>query len=345
MARPLRVALIGCGNIGARVHAPAYAHIPRAQLVAVCDVQPDRAQAVAQATGAEPVLDYHAILARDDVDAVDIALPTYLHASVAIEALAAGKHVFCEKPIAATLEEAEAMLEAAQRARRFLMVGHVRRFDPRYRAMWEDVQQGEIGRPVHLRRVERQHLPFPGSAWYWHPKAGGGIFRDIGVHVTDMFHWFFGGYPQTVYAVGHQVRPEAREACAFDHAFVMVHFPDGRTGLAEISWAYPPGFGPSQYGIFEVIGTQGRLVYQDREAAPLLEYTAEGGMHLPHAFSLMSSLQEAFVAEITHFVRVVLGEAQPVFTAQEARNALAVALAAEMSARTGKPVSLKGWLR
>ncbi len=341
MARTyVRVGLIGCGNIGARAHAPAYAHIPDARLVAVCDLNVERARRVAAATGADVYLDYHDLLARADVDAVDICLPTYLHARVAIEALQAGKHVLCEKPMATTLEEADAMLAAARESDRLLMIGHVRRFDPRYTAVKEALDAGDIGRPVHVRRAERQHLPFGPDAWYWHPTAGGGIFRDIGVHVTDLFRWYLAATPVTVYAVARQVRPEAQAAGGFDHATLMVTFAEGQVGLAEISWAYPPHFGRGQYALLEVIGTEGRIVYSDRESAPMLAYDAETGLNLPTYFRFMSAVEDAFVAEIAHFIAAVRGDTRLAFPAEEARAALALALAAERSAREGRPISL-----
>lgn len=340
MADTLRVGLIGCGNIGARGHAPAYAQVAEAELVAVCDVNIGRARQVAEATGAEVYVDYHDLLAREDIDAVDICLPTSLHASVAVEALRHGKHVLCEKPMAVTLEEADAMIAAAREAGRVLMVGHVRRFDPRFVQVKAILEAGEVGRPVHIRRAERQHLPFSGDAWYWHPTAGGGIFLDIGVHVTDLFRWYFGADPVSVYAVGRQVRPEAQAADGFDHAVMMFTFPEGQVGLAEISWAYPPQFGRSQYGLLEVVGTTGRVVYSDRDAAPMTVYDAEEGLSLPAYFRFMSTLEDAFVEEIRHFVAVVQGRERPRITPEDARAALAMALAAEQSAREGRPIPL-----
>lgn len=341
MTSTIRIGLIGCGNIGARAHAPAYAHLPEATLVAVCDVNITRAHEVARATGATPYLDYHQLLAREDIDAVDICLPTYLHAQVSIEALSQGKHVLCEKPMAVTLDEADAMITAARKAGRVLMIGHVRRFDPRYVAIKQALEKGNIGQLVHIRRGERQYLPFTGEAWYWHPRAGGGIFLDIGVHVTDLFRWYFMAEPEEVFAIGRQIRPEARQADGFDHAVFMVTFPGGRIGQGEISWAYPPHFGQSQYGLLELIGTQGRLVYSDREAAPMIRHDATEGLHLPSYFRFMSTLEEAFVAEIRHFIAVVRGETSPLITPEDARAALALAIAAEISAREGRPIALK----
>jgi len=138
----LRAALIGCGNIGAGGHLPAYAHIPEAELVAVCDAVEELAHAAAERSGATVYTDYRRLLEQEDIEMVDICLPTYLHAQAVIAAMEAGKHVLCEKPMAHTLEAADAMIEAAQTNGVKLMIGQVRRFDHRYTSIKEQLDAG-----------------------------------------------------------------------------------------------------------------------------------------------------------------------------------------------------------
>jgi len=128
----IKVGLIGCGNIGAGGHLPAYAHVPEAELVAVCDAVGELAHAAAERSGAAAYTDYRRLLEREDIRVVDICVPTYLHAQAAIAAIETGKHVLCEKPMVHTLEAADAMIKAAQKAGVKLMIGQVRRFDHRY---------------------------------------------------------------------------------------------------------------------------------------------------------------------------------------------------------------------
>ena len=191
----IRAGLIGCGNIGAGAHAPAYAHVPDVCLVAVCDQVLERATAVAAETGADACQDYRQLLARDDIDMVDLCVPTAQHAPLAIGALKAGKHVLCEKPMARSLTEADAMVAVAQQTGLKLMIGHVRRFDHRYTAIKAAIDAGDIGQPVYIRRAERQWLPFPADAWFWSTKLGGGVILDIGVHIADLLRWYFGQNP------------------------------------------------------------------------------------------------------------------------------------------------------
>jgi len=336
----IKVGLIGCGNIGAGGHLPAYAHIPEAELVAVCDAVEELAHAAAERSGATAYTDYRQLLEQEDVEMVDICVPTYLHAQAAIAAIKAGKHVLCEKPIAHTLEAADAMIEAAQANGAKLMIGQVRRFDHRYASIKAQIDAGKVGRPVFIRRAERQFLPFPPDAWQWDPKRGGGVILDIGVHATDLFRWFLDEDAVEVYAVAKSVREAAREAGSFDHAMITCKFDGGGVGFAEASWAYPNGFGGTLYAQLDVVGTAGKIQYADKDTNPMLIYTTEKGHELPRYFKFMSTTEYAFEEEIRHFVRCVLNDREPAVSPQDARAALEMALAAQRSAETGQPVQL-----
>jgi UDP-N-acetylglucosamine 3-dehydrogenase len=336
----LRVALIGCGNIGAGGHLPAYAHIPEAELVAVCDAVEELAHAAAERSGAAAYTDYRQLLEREDIRMMDICVPTYLHAEVAVAAAEAGKHVLCEKPMAHTLEAADVMIEAAQAKGVKLMIGQVRRFDHRYASIKAQLDAGKVGRPVFIRRAERQFLPFPPDAWQWDPERGGGVILDISVHATDLFRWLLGQEAVEVYAVARSVREAAREAGAYDHAMITCKFDGGGVGFAETSWAYPQGFGGTLYAQLDVVGTVGKVQYADKDTNPMLTYTTEKGHELPRYFKFMSTTEYAFEEEIRHFARCVLDDREPAVGPQDARAALEMALAAQRSAEMGEPVLL-----
>lgn len=338
--RTVKVGLIGCGNIGAGGHLPAYAHILEAELVAVCDTVEELARVAAGQSGATAYTDYRQILGREDVEMVDLCVPTYLHAQLAIEAMKTGKHVLCEKPMAHALEFADAMIEAAQANGVKLMIGQVRRFDHRYASIKEQLAAGKVGRPVFVRRAERQFLPFPPEAWQWDPIRGGGVVLDIGVHATDLFRWLFGQEAVEVYAAARSVRESARAAGSFDHAMITFKFDGGGVGVAEASWAYPQGFGGALYAQLDVVGTEGKIQYADKDTNPMLMYTAERGHELPRYFRFMSTTEYAFEEEIRHFVSCVLNDQKPAVSPQDARVALEMALAAQRSAEGGHPVHL-----
>jgi UDP-N-acetylglucosamine 3-dehydrogenase len=259
---------------------------------------------------------------------------------IAITALEAGKHVLCEKPMAHTLEAADAMIEAAEKAGVKLMIGQVRRFDHRYVSIKEQIGAGRVGRPVFIRRAERQFLPFTPDAWQWNSKRGRGVILDIGVHATDLFRWLFGQEPIKVHAVAKSVREAARAAGSYDHAFITCKFDGGGVGFAETSWAYPQGFGGTLYAQLDVVGTEGKVQYADKDTNPMLTYATKKGHELPRYFRFMSTTEYAFEEEIRHFIHCILDDWEPAVSPQDARAALEMALAAQRSAETGKPVPL-----
>jgi len=336
----LRAALIGCGNIGMGGHLPAYANVQEVKLVAVCDIAEERAVAAARQSGADVYTDYRRILERKDIHMVDLCVPTHLHARLAIDSMEAGKHVLCEKPMAHTMKAADAMRQAATRSNVKLMIGQVRRFDHRYASIKKQTEAGKVGRLVFIRRAERQFLPFPPDAWQWDPKRGGGVILDIGVHVTDLFQWFFESQPIEVYAIARSVRRAAIAAESFDHAFIICKFESGAVGFAETSWAYPEGFGGSFYAQLDVIGTEGKIQYTDKDSNPMVTFASGKGCEYPRYFRFMSTTEYAFEEEIHHFVRCVLDDSEPTGGRQFARVALEMALAAQLSAEQGRPVRL-----
>lgn len=339
---PLRVALVGCGNIGVKGHIPAYTDLPSASLTAVCDAAEDLARAAGAATGATVYTDYDALIGRDDIDAVDICTPPWTHAELTIKAAQAGKHILCEKPIAPSLEDADAMIAAAAANDVTLMIGQTRRFDDRYRMVKDQIVAGRIGRPVYVRRAERQLLPFPSNAWYWDTSVGGGVILDIGVHVSDQLRWLFDDEPIEVYAVAKAVSAAATEARSFDYAQITFTFAGGGIGFAETSWAHPGNFGGGQYAALDVLGTEGKIEYSDRDSNPMLALGADSGLSLPRYFALMSSTEYAFAAEIKAFVDAVVTGSPPILDPVDARAAVAMALAAQESAVTGKVVKFDG---
>lgn len=337
--QPLKAGLIGCGNIGTRAHAPAYAKLPGVNLAAACDLVRERAEAVAAGHDAEVFSDYRTLLDRHDIDLVDICVPTGQHAALIVAALEAGKHVLCEKPVARTLEQARQVQEAAAQSGKMIMIGHTRRFDHRYIEMKKVIESGELGQPVYIRRAERQRLPFPPDTWHWQADDGGGVVMDICIHIADLLRWYYAEDPLSVYAVGHRVHAAARQAESYDHALITFTFPGGKTGYAEASWAYPPDFGGGLYASLDVVGTLGKLQYTDQDSNPMLTFDAETGLEAPRFFRFMSGTEYAFEAEIDHFVRCIQEDRPPRLKLADAVAALELTLGAKRSIETGQPVT------
>ena len=334
----IRVALVGCGNIGVKGHIPAYQRIPNARITAVCDVEPALAHSAAGLTGARAYDNVDDLFATEQFDAVDICTPPWTHAELAIRAAQDGKHVLCEKPIAPSLDDADAMIAAARDGGINLMVGQTRRFDHRYRTIKDQITGGQIGRPVYVRRAERQFLPFPAGTWYWDTSVGGGVILDIGVHTSDLLRWLFDSEPVEIRATAKAVGQAAQDANSFDYAQITYKFAAGGIGFAETSWAHPGEFGGGQYAALDVLGTEGKIEYNDRDSNPMLSYELDAGLSLPRYFSLMSSTEYAFAAEVAAFVAGITNGTDPIVDPSDARAAVAMALAAQESAVTGRAV-------
>jgi len=195
MERPIQVAIIGCGWAGMR-HVQAYRGCG-AELRWAVDLDRERAKAVQGVQrGIRTAADFRQALDDPDVDAVDICLPHDLHASVAVEAAEAGKHILCEKPIAASLEGADQMIEAADRSDVVLMIAENVRFDPLYHRIWELLQDGVIGQPALIQMTRECYLSrsfLQERRWFLDARAAaGGIMMSGGIHDFETMRMLIG---------------------------------------------------------------------------------------------------------------------------------------------------------
>ena len=193
----LRIGVLGTGFAGS-MHARSALAIDGAQVVAVAAVPLDEATALAKECGAR-VASAEEICAADDIDLVVVATPTYLHATHAIAAARAGKHVFCEKPLARTLADAEAMVRACDAAGVTLAVGHVVRFFPEYRQAKELLDAGTLGRPAIVTMTRGNFAVGSARGWYLDEDKSGGVVLDLMLHDLDTVRWWF-GEPSRIYA-------------------------------------------------------------------------------------------------------------------------------------------------
>lgn len=253
----LRVALVGCGNVGRR-RAGIVAADPAARLVAVSDLDAGRAAAVARETGAEAG-EWQTAVGRADVDAVIVSATNDTHAPVGLAALAAGKHVLIEKPLARTPEEAVTLVEAAAAAGRTLQTGFNHRWYPSIQKARELVDAGAIGEPI-MARCRYGHGARQGWEGEWFTQralSGGGTFLDNGVHALDLFRWFLGDFREATGMVAALAWPVA--PCE-DNGIGVFRTADGRLALLHSSWTqWDPVFS------FEVFGRSGFVHATSRE--------------------------------------------------------------------------------
>lgn len=193
--KSFRSAVIGCGNISRR-HTEALTESSRAELVAVCDIREDRAAAAGEKFGVPYYTDYRDVLAREDIDCIHICTPHYLHAPIAIAAFAAGKHVFTEKPMATTPEDAEAMIRAAEAAGKYLGVCFQNRYKFINAKLRELVLSGAYGKPVGGKGIVtwfRDPAYYTDSGWRGSFETeGGGVLINQSIHTLDLLIWTLG---------------------------------------------------------------------------------------------------------------------------------------------------------
>ena len=334
MTGPLRVGLIGSGWIGTFHGSTVAQRVPHAELVAIADPAPGAAAKLATALGCpRPLLDPAELIADPAVDAVVIAAPPAAHADLVVAAAAAGKAVFCEKPMALTLADADRAIDAADSSGVVLQVGFNRRYAADFAAAHEVVASGGIGQPQLLRSLTRDPgLADPATVKPWT------VFLETLIHDFDTLCWLNpGAAPVEVYAVADAlVRPDWRERGLLDTSVVLVRFDNGAMATAEASFQAVYGYDVRG----EVFGSAGMVTAGEVRRPMMAHYRAEG-VTSPTVRLNTELFRDAYTAELCAFVDAVRNGTSMGPTGTDARRALSVALAAIESVRTGKPVAVK----
>jgi len=331
----LNIGQIGAGRIG-RLHAEHLAYrIPDANLLVLADVLEEAARDCAQRLGiSETVADYHAILERADVQAVVVCSPTNTHAEIIEEAAAAGKHIFCEKPIDLDLARVDAALAAARYAGVKLQMGFNRRFDANFSRVRQAVRKGEIGEPHLLHIISRDPAPPP----IQYVRVSGGIFMDMTIHDFDMARFLTGAEVVEVYtAAGVMVDPAIGEAGDLDTAIVTLRFDNGVIGTIDNSREAVYGYDQR----VEVLGSKGCVQTGNNYPNAVV---VSGGERVARDLPLnffMERYTDSFLAEMGQFVDCVLNDEPVPVTGDDARAALLMALAARKSYDENRPVAIE----
>ena len=337
----VRFGLVGYGLWG-RHHARAITRAPGATLAAIaCRSEATAADARRDFPGVPVHLDYHELLARRDIDAVDVVLPNDLHAECGVAALEQDKDVLLEKPLAPTLAECDRLLMAARRTGRVLSVGHELRLSAQWGAIKAAIDSGDLG-DVRCATINLFRFPYrPGSdGWrYERRRIGSWIMEEL-VHHFDLLLWYFArcGEPVSVSTVGHS---SAADAAMSEAVSCTLRFPGGRYAVVTQTLA---GF---EYHLTaEVIGTEGALrgfwsgvLDRSREAAFELKVRRRGAT-APEAISLAASGELFELEEQLRRIVPAFRERRPLVSGEDARRAVAVCLAVEQSLREGREVAL-----
>jgi predicted dehydrogenase len=338
----LRFGLIGCGDIGV-VRAAALER-STSRLAAVSDIDEAKADAIAQRAGVPAHADWHALVERDDVDAVIIATPPALHMEMCLAALEAGKHVLCEKPLARTVEECRTMVDAADSAGRVLATGFNYRFYPSFARAREILESGRIGRLSHIRAYAGYSATGHNQPWV-HDAAvvGGGALHDNGIHLIDTVRWFLGEVEDVTGRATDHVWGWGR---AEDNGFLLLRGPERRIATVHASWTEWEKY---QFRI-ELVGTLGKITatcFPMRTDVTWAESTGGRTRHETDRFfatmvgehlkSYRWVVARSFVLEFAAFERLVAGQDSPIATGVDGLRAIEIACAADHLDSIGTP--------
>ncbi len=329
MNEKLNVCLIGCGRAG-MIHARNYKNkIENAAIVACVDAVEAAAQAAAEELGVKKVFtDYHDILSDPEIQAVIVVAPTNLHRDIVVDCANAGKHIFCEKPMAMTVEECDEMVEACRRNNVKLQIGFMRRFDASFREAKRLLDSGAIGDLVQVHSNTRG--PSKPRPWMFDIKKSNGILAEVNSHDIDAVRWMAGSDIDTLYAVAGNFRnPEAREEYPDYYDSVLmsgtmkngVHFVID--GAAYVQYGYDSKM--------ELIGTKGKINVGRSDKEFVHCTSVEGGTQTPFINSWMTLFIDAYLAEDTSFVNAVLNDTPTEVTGYDGRMAVATVQAGNQS--------------
>jgi myo-inositol 2-dehydrogenase/D-chiro-inositol 1-dehydrogenase len=331
--RPIQVGLIGAGRIG-QVHARTIAYrVGRARLAAVADPMPGAAQQVASAFGVAQAASADDMLADPSIEAVLICTPTDTHATLIEAAARAGKHIFCEKPVALDLAATDRALAAVERVGVKLQVGFNRRFDPNFARVHQAIVNGEIGQAQIVHIISRDPAPPPLS----YIAVSGGIFLDMAIHDWDMACFLTASEIEEVYVQGGvMVDPAIGEVGDIDTHVTLLRFENGVIGTVDNSRKAVYGYDQR----VEVFGSAGAIQSENSYPNTATVSTASAVRRdLPLHF-FMDRYVDAYANEIAAFIAAVAGETPVRVTGQDGRRALVAGLAARQSYLERRPVRI-----
>lgn len=331
----LGVGVLGVGEMGKRHAENLRRLVPEARLIAVADVAAGRARQVADELEIEHSYgSLEEMVQRKDIDAVVIATPDKFHAQGVRVAAAAGKSILCEKPIALTIDDAEAALREVARTKVPLQIGFMRRYDPAYSAAMERINAGEIGTPVIFKSVGRDKDKPPLAAYQ--SGVNGMLFYNNTIHDFDLARWLMKDEVSEVHSyTTTTIRPEVATFGDVVASVVNLKYAHGAIGNVEsyVQAVYA-------YDVrTEVIGSEGSIFIGSLEKTPATFLSTNGGRHIL-ADHFLSRFADAYLAEMQDFVHTILKDGEPRVTGEDGLRALEIAVAAEQSHLQARPCKI-----
>lgn len=332
---PINVGVIGCGSLGTKRHIAEMAYNPDARMVAFCDNVVSRAQEQAKLHHGKAYADYKALLKHPKLQAVVIATPNYLHAPITIAALQAGKHVLVEKPMAGSREEAQAMIAAADKSGKYLMIGQNQRLMPPHVKAKEILDAGKLGKPLSFRTAFKHRGPVrwcvdkSADTWFFKKKeAVMGVCGDLGIHKADLMRFLLGEELVQVSAqidTLYHTYPNGKLIDVDDNAMLIVKSASGVMGSIILSWT---NFGEAEANYTVIYCEKGVLMLATNPQYPVIVRYADGGEELHKVGSMATNEKQvdSFVSQT--FLECIRTQTPPSIDGWEGYKSLNVILTA-----------------
>jgi len=333
MNRKVNIAVIGTGRMGSVHVANLVRHIPQANLAAICDIRLEVAQALAQDLGISRVeQNYYELLADPSIEAVLIATSTNTHARIIQDAAAAGKHIFCEKPLALELEDVDQALAAVENAHVKLQVGFNRRFDKSFQKVHKIVESGQIGNPCILRITNRDP-ELPAMEFL---RVSGGMFLDMSIHDFDMAR-FQVGEVEEVYAIGNVlIEPGLNDFGDLDTTIITLKFANGAIGAIDNSRQAVYGYDQR----LEVFCTEGTAQADNETETTIRKGNRDGFLAAKLPYFFMQRYAPCYIEEVRTFIECVRDDRPTPVTGRDGRMAVVIGHAAWKSFHEQRPVKI-----
>lgn len=343
----IRVGIIGCGKIAQVRHIPEYAANPHVEVYGFYDINQARTQELAEKYGGKAFATYEELLADPTIEAVSVCAANHVHAEITIAALKAGKHVLCEKPMAVTLPECEAMVAAARESGKYLMIGQNQRLAKAHSKAKELIEQGAIGKVLTFRTIFGHGGPEtwsidPGkNVWFFDKtKAAMGAMADLGIHKTDMIQYVLGTRIAKTQAVLTTL--DKRDATGGligvdDNAICIYQMENGIIGTMTASWTYYA----AEDNTTVIYGTKGELRLYDDPKYSVQQINADGTRIDYQIDQIQTNDNQTASGIIDLFVECLVEGKEPEISGENVLHAMKAVFASIESSAKGCAVEVK----
>jgi predicted dehydrogenase len=340
-ARTIRFGVVGAGLWGS-FHCKTLSSVAGAELVAVCDLNPQRVAEMQEQFGAaKTYTDYRDLIADPDIDAVTVATPDFAHGDIVLAAIKAGKHVLSEKPLATTLAEAQAIADAADAAGVKVMVDFHNRVNPAIVALHDTIASGDLGLPLHGTARLSNTLFVPFELLSWAGKSSALWF--LGSHLVDALRFVTGSEVKRVQAMVRRGHLASQGVDTADVHVALLEFENGAVISMENSWVLPNDMPSIVDFKIEIVGEKGLMQAEPSPAAPFKKYTGQG-LRTTDLFGVTPAAGGrigGFVMEaIARFIDAVATDSPVVADAHDGLNVTRVLVAIEKAAETGQIITV-----